>query len=42
MKGFGIYIIVLLLVMAAFYYIAIYNKDTDHYKYSDFLEDVKK
>ncbi|MCI5602972.1 MAG: ATP-dependent zinc metalloprotease FtsH [Lachnospiraceae bacterium] len=41
MKGFGIYIIVLLLVMAAFYYIAIYNKDTDHYKYSDFLEDVK-
>ena len=41
MKGFGIYIIVLLLVMAAFYYIAIYNKDTDNYKYSDFLEDVK-
>ena len=41
MKGFGIYIIVLLLVMSAFYYIAIYNKDTDHYKYSDFLEDVK-
>ena len=41
MKGFGIYIIVLLLVMSAFYYIAIYNKDTDNYKYSDFLEDVK-
>lgn len=41
MKGFGIYIIVLLLVMSAFYYIAIYNKDTDHYKYSDFLEDIK-
>ncbi len=41
MKGFGIYIIVLLLVMSAFYYIAIYNKDTDDYKYSDYLEDIK-
>ncbi len=41
MKGFGIYIIVLLLVMSAFYYIAIYNKDTDNYKYSDYVEDIE-
>lgn len=41
MKGFGIYIVILLLVAAAFYYIAIYNKDTDNYNYTDFLEDLK-
>ena len=42
MKGFGIYVIILLMVMAAFYYIAIYNKDTDNYNYSDFIEDLDK
>lgn len=42
MKGFGIYVIILLLVMAAFYYIAIYNKDTDDYNYSDFISDLEK
>ena len=40
MKGFGIYVIIMLLVMAAFYYIAIYNKDTDNYNYSDFISDL--
>lgn len=42
MKGFGIYVIILLLVMAAFYYIAIYNKDTDDYNYSDFISDLEE
>lgn len=42
MKGFGIYVIILLLVMTAFYYIAIYNKDTDDYNYSDFISDLEE
>ncbi len=42
MKGFGIYIIILLLVIAAFYYIAIYNDKNDDYNYMNFLEDLKE
>lgn len=42
MKGLGIYVIILLVVMAAFYYIAIYSKDSDHYNWNDFVEDFNK
>ena len=41
MKGFGVYLVILLFVMAIFYYVAIYNKDTDDYNYSDFIEDLE-
>lgn len=42
MKGLGIYVIILLVVMAAFYYIAIYSKDSDNYNYKDFISDLEK
>ena len=42
MKGFGIYIIILLLIVTAFYYIAVYNDNSDDYNYSNFLEDLKE
>lgn len=42
MKGLGIYVIILLLVMAAFYYIAIYSRDADDYNYKDFISDLDK
>ena len=41
MKGFGIYIIILLLIIGAFYYIAIYNDNNDDYNYMNFLEDLQ-
>ena len=41
MKGFGIYLIIFLIVMGIFYYIAIYEKKTDDYNYQDFVEDFK-
>lgn len=42
MKGFGIYLVIMFLVLLAFYYIALYNKDTDDYNYNDFLEDYEE
>lgn len=41
MKGFGIYLIILLILAGIFYYVAIYNKDTDDYNYKSFIEDLK-
>ena len=41
MKGFGIYLIIFLVVMAAFYFVAIYDKKTDDYSYQDFLIDLE-
>ncbi len=40
MKGFGVYIIILLLVIGAFYYIAFYNDKKDDYSYTEFQEDL--
>lgn len=41
MKGFGIYLIILLIVAGIFYYVAIYSKDTDKYNYKNFMKDLE-
>lgn len=42
MKGFGVYLIILLIVAGIFYYVAVYNRDTDKYNYKDFVQDLEK
>lgn len=41
MKGFGIYLVILLIIAAIFYAVAIYDKETDDYNYSNFIEDYE-
>ena len=41
MKGFGIYLVIFLVIMAAFYFVAIYDKKADDYSYQDFLKDFE-
>jgi cell division protease FtsH len=42
MKGMGVYLIILLVVVAIFYYVAIYGKDVDKYNYNDFIQDLNE
>ncbi len=42
MRGFGIYIFILMAIVGIFYYMAFYNRPDDKYNYSDFKKDYEQ